>query len=247
MEHYERLGAHYEELWEHSTRFREWMCDRILELAPCPPGASIADIGGGTGIYADALVDRVPNATVFVIDPAEGMLARVPRRAGVIAVHADAAHAVDALANLNTSRVDLVLVKEAVHHFQEPAAELASLASLVGPGGRLLVVMLPTVITYPLFEKALARFTELQPDPSDIAAMLESAGLNVHREQDGYELTISSGKWISMVQNRFMSLLSTYDDDELTTGVAEIRSRLAGVESVTFEDTFEFLVGEKVA
>ena len=243
--HYERLGSHYDELWEHSTRFRDWMCDRILELAPCPPGAVIADVGGGTGIYADALLNRIPGASVFVVDPASNMLAQVPKRSGLYPVQATAALAPQALAGLNIDQVDLLLIKEAVHHFTNLADDLAALAALVSPGRYLLIVMLPKTISYPLFREALSRFTELQPDPADVARLLTASGLTVHRVQQAYHLTIPTHQWVSMIKNRFMSLLSTFTDAELTAGAAEIEQQYGDREVVAFNDSFEFLVGQQ--
>lgn len=46
-----------------------------------------------------------------------------------------------------------------------------------------------------------------------------------------------------MVANRFMSLLSTFNDDEIVEGVREIERNLAGVDTVRFQNNFEFVVG----
>jgi ubiquinone/menaquinone biosynthesis C-methylase UbiE len=127
--HYDQLGPHYDELWEHSTRFRGWMCDRILEAVPHLEAPVVADVGGGTGIYAAEILDRMRTAHVFVVDPSRGMLSQVPDRPGLTAVHADAAHATSALRAAGVAKVDLILIKEAVHHFGDPAGTIASLGA----------------------------------------------------------------------------------------------------------------------
>ncbi|MDR1187981.1 MAG: hypothetical protein LBK95_11095 [Bifidobacteriaceae bacterium] len=94
-----------------------------------------------------------------------------------------------------------------------------------------------------MFDSALERFTQLQPDPGDIARAMSAAGLVVNRQRHGYGLTIPTARWLGMVRDRFMSLLSTYSDAELATGLAEIEQRMGGADHVAFQDTFEFVCG----
>src|SRR5206468_7779256 len=74
--------------------------------------------------------------------------------------------------------LDAVLIKEAIHHVVDPAPVVSGLADLPTPCGRLLVVMLPTTIEYPLFDAALERYEALQPDPAAIAERMRTAGLH---------------------------------------------------------------------
>ncbi|WNG81132.1 hypothetical protein C6A86_023525 [Mycobacterium sp. ITM-2016-00316] len=48
---------------------------------------------------------------------------------------------------------------------------------------------------------------------------------------------------MTMVEKRFMSLLSTFPDDELDRGLREIGDSLAAAEVVRFTDSFEFILG----
>ncbi|HET9254148.1 MAG TPA: hypothetical protein VFO16_02970, partial [Pseudonocardiaceae bacterium] len=113
---------------------------------------------------------------------------------------------------------------------------------LLACGGRLLIVMLPTVIDYPLFQAAHDRFTELQPDPEAIATAMREAGLVVELSYDEFPLTFTTERYLAMVRDRYMSLLSTFDDDEVSAGVEEIRRRHPG-ERVEFRDRFAFVLG----
>ncbi|MFF3518894.1 hypothetical protein [Streptomyces sp. NPDC002573] len=71
-----------------------------------------------------------------------------------------------------------------------PAHTLRGLADRLAPGGRLLVVMLPAGIQYLLFEAALARFEELQPDPAVIEGHVRAAGLEAGLSYVEHELRI---------------------------------------------------------
>lgn len=244
--HYAQLAPNYDLLWEHSNRFRDWMCSRILDLAPVNSGDVVADIGGGTGIYAHALVDRVRGLRVAVVEPSAQMLKEVAPREGITTIQARAEEADDALRQAGANRLDCILIKEAVHHVEQIPPTIQKLAALLRPGGTMLIIMLPTRIEYPLFRAALDRFTELQPDPADVESAMTSAGLSVLRTQHSYQLSIPRPQWLTMVENRFMSLLSTFTDPELEAGLAEIERDSVGLDSFSFRDTFEFLAGVRV-
>ena len=244
--HYARLASNYDLLWEHTQEFRQWMATQILDIAALPPNPVIADIGGGTGIYAAELLQLLDNqASVLVLDPSAEMLAQVPILPHTRTVHASAEESRSALEDLEITEVDLVMIKEAVHHFPAPQATLGDLSRLVGPGGAMLIVMLPTRIEYPLFPEALERFTHLQPDPSTIASFLSESGLDTTRETRGFTLNLTRRHWRQMVSNRFMSLLSTFDDEELARGLSQIDDRLGDADHVTFRDNFEFICGRR--
>jgi hypothetical protein len=129
-----------------------------------------------------------------------------------------------------------------LHHVEDRSAVITGLAQLLAPGGRMLVVMLPTRISYPLFSAALALFSERQPDPADVAGEMRAAGLDAELSFDGFRLAFPTERYLQMVRNRYMSLLSSFDDAQLDAGVAEIR-RAHPEDHVTFTDTFAFVLG----
>jgi trans-aconitate methyltransferase len=85
-------------------------------------------------------------------------------------------------------RFEANLIKEAIHHVTDWAAVIEASVKLLAPGGRLLVVMLPTSIEYPLFQAARDRCRELRPEPRDIAAAMSDAGLMVELSYDDFPL-----------------------------------------------------------
>jgi hypothetical protein len=102
--------------------------------------------------------------------------------------------------------------------------------------------MLPTSIEYPLFQAALDRFRALQPDPEAIAAAMGAAGLAVELSYDSFSVVLSTERYMTMVGDRYLSLLSVFDEEELAAGVEEIRRRYPG-ERVEFRDRFAFVMG----
>ncbi len=214
--HYANLAGTYNLLWEHTPGFRDWMCRTVLELADLPLAPVVADVGGGTGIYAVGLMEELGDkAEIVVVDPSSEMLAKVPQRPGLSTVHSSAEEAPAALRSGGVPPLDLILVKEAVHHFSDRRSTLEGLAGLLGMGGVIVVVMLPKSIEYPLFDEALARFELTQPDPDVIGQYLAALGLETEMEIRGFDLDPPVEQWIDMVSALCRFMRSTFDDDQL--------------------------------
>lgn len=251
--HYERLAGSYDQTWTYSDAFLDWMAREIVGSLELTRGDRIADVGCGTGLHTRRILGLVqPTAPILCVDPSPAMLRQLPADPGLRPVCASAEQlaAVDGHepAAASPGSLDAIVVKEAVHHIAaaDRPQVIAGLAGLLGPGGRLLVVMLPTRIAYPLFDAALRRFEELQPDPEAIADHMRSAGLTVSVSYRERSLEIPKDRYLGMVRCRNMSLLATFNDDELHAGVAEIDA--AHPESMlSFPDRFAFVLGARTS
>jgi hypothetical protein len=102
--------------------------------------------------------------------------------------------------------------------------------------------MLPAQISYPLFPAALELFASQQPDPAGIAELMHAAGMVAELTYESFPLTFPAERYLQMVRNRYMSLLSHFDDAELEAGVAQIRRAHPG-EEISFPDTIAFILG----
>jgi ubiquinone/menaquinone biosynthesis C-methylase UbiE len=238
--HYERLAKDYNNNWTYNPEFIEWMTRQILERLAVRSGDRVADIGCGTGLYSTALAERA--GQVLCIDPSAGMLEQLPNVEALFPIQASMESVVSGDIALPYDRFDVVLVKEAIHHVQNRSAILDGLARLLAPGGRLLVVMLPTRIEYPLFQAALDLFEQLQPDPDQVAMAMRANGLQVDIEYESFALSFDKARYFSMVESRYMSLLSSFDDVQLAQGIAEIDSRYRG-DRLSFVDRQAFILG----
>jgi 2-polyprenyl-3-methyl-5-hydroxy-6-metoxy-1,4-benzoquinol methylase len=171
------------------------------------------------------------------------MLAQLPKASGAfVPVQASAEDVASGGVKLPYDHADVFLIKEALHHVHHREAVVAGLARLLAPSGRLLVVTLPTMISYPLFRRALEVFAEHQPDPADIAGAMQSAGLAVEVTYETYRRQFARDRYVAMVRNRHMSLLSKFDDAELENGIKEIE-REHPEEVLGFDDRFAFVLG----
>lgn len=244
-EHYDRLADSYDENWAHSAAFIDWMNSRIADRLSLGADDHAVDLGCGTGLFSEALAQHARD--VVCVDPSPGMLnnLRPVARGNVIPVQAKAEEIASGAVELPYDRVDAILIKEAIHHVHDRQLVLGQLASLLAPGGRILVVMLPTTIAYPLFRRALEMFEELQPDPEDIATALRQGGLDAEVTYDSYPLSFTKDRYLAMVNNRYMSLLSEFDDAELTEGVSEIDHEHPE-DVLEFNDRFAFVLGRRV-
>jgi ubiquinone/menaquinone biosynthesis C-methylase UbiE len=181
--HYDRLAATYDENWAYSPQFLTWMTGQILRRLRISPGDAAADIGCGTGLYTRGLAEHA--ASVVGVDASSAMLAQVPASDGVETVAASVEDVAAGRVRLPGAPFGAMLLKEVLHHVGGRAAVISGLAGLLAPGGRMLVVQLPSQISYPLFAEALEVFAAHQPDPGGIADLMGEAGL---RAELTYEL-----------------------------------------------------------
>jgi ubiquinone/menaquinone biosynthesis C-methylase UbiE len=239
-DHYDRLAPSYDENWTYSPAFVEWMTGRIKQRLQIADDAVIADIGCGTGLFARGLAQHAK--AVVCVEPSAAMLAQVPASERLIRVSASAEDLAAGRTALPHASYDALLLKEILHHVEDRAAVIAGLTRLLRPGGRMLVVMLPTQISYPLFAAALRLFSDEQPDPAEVADLMRRAGLWAELSFESFPLVFPTERYLQMVRSRYMSLLSQFDDEQLEAGVAEIRRANPG-EQVAFTDTFAFVLG----
>ena len=239
-EHYDRLAATYDENWAYSPAFVEWMTGCILRRLDIGSGDVVADIGCGTGLYARGLAERA--AAVVCVDASRAMLAQIPAGEQLLPLAAAVEDVAAGRAVLPRGRFDAMLLKEVLHHVEDRAGVVAGLTRLLTPGGRMLVVMLPARIGYPLFAEALALFAARQPDPDGIAAAMRAAGLAAEVSYESFPLVFPAERYLGMVRGRYMSLLSHFSDERLEAGIEEIRQAHPG-EEIAFTDTFAFVLG----
>ena len=240
--HYGRLAATYDQNWAYSPGFITWMSGRIQDRLNTGAGDLAADIGCGTGLFARGLAAHA--AAVACADPSPAMLGRLPDDARLIPVQATAQDLAAGRAALPHGRYDAILLKEALHHVPGDArpAVIAGLARLLRPRGRLLIVMLPARISYPLFPEALELFERRQPDPASVAELMRAAGLDAELTYDSFPLAFEVSRYLQMVRDRYMSLLAEFTDTQIEAGITRIRRDHPG-QQITFTDTFAFILG----
>ncbi|MFI1935347.1 class I SAM-dependent methyltransferase [Streptomyces sp. NPDC020330] len=236
--HYERLADDFEESWAHSPAFVSWMNRCIGTRLGLRPQDRAADIGCGSGLYARSMAEHA--RTVLCVDPSAKMLARLPATPSFVPVRASIEDLATGSVQLpHSGRLDGVLAKDVIHHARDVPTALRTLAGLLAPGGRLVLVTWPLHIDYPLFDKAVEQHEQAYIDPEDMRSVLAGCGLEAEVTCERYPLSIAKEQWMAWVANRFMSLLCTFDDGELSEGLREIDARHPGP-VIEFEGRFVF-------
>lgn len=115
--------------WLHTTR-RAWIEEAIAEL---PRGGAALEVGPGSGVYLPALLASFDEVCAVDVEPAH-LRHLEPRFPEVRFVEADITGDVRSI-----GAFDLVLCSEVVEHIPDSAAALRGIASLLRPGGTLIL------------------------------------------------------------------------------------------------------------
>jgi ubiquinone/menaquinone biosynthesis C-methylase UbiE len=114
----------------------------IARAVDLKPGARIADIGAGTGIYTMLFSERVgPGGAVFAVDIEPRFLKLINQRAedsgrdNIVSVLSRP----DSV-TLPPASVDAVFICDTYHYFEDPAALMATVMAALRPGGALYVI-----------------------------------------------------------------------------------------------------------
>jgi len=114
----------------------------IVAALNLQPGMDVADVGAGTGLYAEAFARAVgPQGKVYAVDIAAEFVRGIEQRvreaglANVVGI-VNTQHST----LLPAASVDLVFLADTYHHFEYPADMLGSIHAALRPGGELVVI-----------------------------------------------------------------------------------------------------------
>ena len=168
----------------------------VVEFSRVTPGASVAEIGAGTGNFL-SLFDEVASQQV-AIDLTAAMLAQaVAAHPQIQAVIADGARL-----PLRSRSIDLVASAQTLHHIHAPIPVIREMRRVVTPGGRVLIV--DQVAPERVEESQMMNELDHLRDPSHAACrppsafriMVTAAGLEIEDESI-HESDDLLSKWMS--------------------------------------------------
>jgi SAM-dependent methyltransferase len=122
-------------------RAREERTDLVVRNLPLRGRDVVADIGAGTGYFALAIAERIPDGTVLAVDIQLEMLDMIRARRdsqGIRNVRAVLGSERDP--GLTPNSVDLILLVDAYHEFSFPAEMAAAMVLALKPAGYLILV-----------------------------------------------------------------------------------------------------------
>jgi len=151
--------------------------DILAELG-IPKGATVADIGAGTGLFTLPFADAVgASGQVYAVDVQQYFLDHIRDRAKKAGhEHVEVLMATAESAGLPAGKVDLVFMCDAYHHVEQPGAYLRSLRQAMAEGGQLVI------IDYDKGEKGTWRYDHIRATPEQFRAEIEGAGFVLDRE-----------------------------------------------------------------
>jgi precorrin-6B methylase 2 len=116
--------------------------EAVLAAAKIAPGARIADIGAGTGLYSLLFAAAAgPAGTVYAVDIEPRFLKLINQRAADL----DHKNVVSVLGRdtditLPPGSVDVAFIADTYHYFTDRAAIMKTVRDALGPSGRLIVL-----------------------------------------------------------------------------------------------------------
>jgi hypothetical protein len=93
----------------------------------------------------------------------------------------------------------------------------------LAPGGIVLLIHVdPRLVEYPLWDAAVERCRSWFADPDELERQLADAGFEVERDLLAYEHSVPKERYLRMVESSYMSVLTSFEEDELRAGVEEM-------------------------
>jgi len=138
-DYFARVAGQWDEI--RAGYFTEHMRDAAIARAQVPPGATVADVGTGTGFVAAGLAPRA--ARVYGFDASPAML-EVARRNLAAFPNVELREAPGDRLPLPDGTLDAAFANMYLHHAPEPLAAIREMARVLKPGGVLCLTDLDT-------------------------------------------------------------------------------------------------------
>jgi predicted methyltransferase len=116
--------------------------EKIVAAVGLTPGMAMADIGAGTGLFTLHFAQAVgESGTVYAVEIAKNFLEHIKGRAArASATNVQPILCTEKSVELPEASIDLAFICDVYHHFEFPAASLATLHRALKPGGQLVLI-----------------------------------------------------------------------------------------------------------
>ena len=242
------MTENYESAFFYSNRdYRNWLLRLLTPYINTSrvDGQSlrVADIGGGTGNFTQALAHALgmsENEKILCVDPFEEMLKHSCGHKNVEPI------LMDAISFSKTDRVyDVAIAKEFIHHIDisQFATFFSGVYAQLRTGGSFIIITRPQEVDYPMFPRAFQIWKDNQWSLESISTALENVGFRVDVDIHAYPVVLSKEKWLAMVRTRFWSTFSHCSEEELSEGLLYIKEKYS--DTLCFDDKLIFVVCQK--
>ena len=154
-------------------RVADMKIGELVAALKLQPGQTVADIGAGTGLLVVPLANAVgARGRVFAVEFVAGFFPQIRKRvdaAGVKNVDTVLGKFTDPALPVRT--IDVALFHDVIHHVQERASYIKTLAGYLAPTGRIVV------IDYEPARSPHSQQPELQVSREQLIAWMKDAGL----------------------------------------------------------------------
>jgi ubiquinone/menaquinone biosynthesis C-methylase UbiE len=136
-----RPAAEWTKTLESTERIASLRTGEVIAKLNLKPTDVVADLGAGTGLFSLPLAKAVPSGRVYSVELDEGFLTQIRGKAKTENV----TNIVPVLGkftdpSLPARDVDVAFFHDVLHHVENRAAYLKSVASYLKPGGRVVVI-----------------------------------------------------------------------------------------------------------
>ena len=242
QEHYKKLSVNFKRLWNYSDAFVSSLTSDVIKLLALNAADTFVDLGCGPGLYTQEIYKQVGfSKPVICVDPVAEMLNILPSGSSFVKMNLNA----QAFSQAGV-HYDKVLIKEVIHHMKEDIEwVIPRLVANLSDIGRILVLLSPIEVNYPLFKKALTIRQRGVPLEGKINALFLESGLTSRIELRSYDVTLAKDTYFEMVRMRYMSFLSLFNDDEIEEGIREMDLALSNNTTVRFTESYYYIIGMK--
>lgn len=239
--HYNNIADVFNKVWKFSNGYKTWVIDNINKYLDLKEEDILVDIGGGTGTFT-SMIKKISNVKrAICVEPSFDMCNKAKNIDNIECVCEDAY----SFSKTNNVGYNKILLKEVVHHINCRKDVWNNFYKNLPFNSKILIITRPQDIKFPLFKRALEVFKENQPPIEDLVKELEDSKFEVVYEIKKYTFPLSNDEWYMMIENRFMSDLNVFSDEQIKNGIDELKNKHVG-DTYDIEDNIIYLVATKL-